>query len=148
MIARVSNDLKDAMKARDRVRIDTLRMLKSRLQEAENQGTSALTPEQSLQAVARYGKQLGEAIAALVAGGRTADAERVRSELRIVEAYLPVALSDQELAALVDAAILETGATSPKEMGRVMQAAALKAQGRADGKRLSAEVRARLSRTP
>jgi uncharacterized protein YqeY len=130
---RVKNDLTMAMKAGERERVGTLRLVLSELQKAAKDGSS-----DELAVLRRERKRRVESAAAFRAGGRAELADQEESEARIIEAYLPAELSDEQLQAIVAAAIAETGATTPKDMGAVMKAAMPKVGGRADGKRVSA----------
>src|SRR5947208_2527536 len=123
------------MKARDSERVGALRMVLSELQKAAKEGGDELA------VLRRERKRRLEAAEQFRQGGRPELAEREESEAELITAYLPVELDDSELDAIVNAAIAETGATSPKDMGSVMKTVMAKAEGRADGKRASARVR-------
>ncbi|MEA2340017.1 MAG: uncharacterized protein QOG11_94 [Solirubrobacteraceae bacterium] len=129
----VKSDLTTAMKAGERDRVGALRLILSELQKAAKDGSS-----DELAVLRRERKRRVESASAFRAGGRDELADQEESEARIIEAYLPAELSDEELQAIVAAAIAESGATSPKDMGSVMKAAMPKVGGRADGKRVSA----------
>ena len=132
----VRSDINGAMKARDTERVGALRMVLSELQKAAKEGGS---DEQAV--LRRERKRRLEAAEQFRQGGRAELAQREESEAELISGYLPAELDDSELDAIVSAAIAETGATSPKEMGAVMKAVMAKAEGRADGKRASARVR-------
>jgi uncharacterized protein YqeY len=125
-----------AMKARDSERVGALRMVLSELQKAAKEGGS-----DELAVLRRERKRRLEAAEHFRRGGRPDLADREESEAQLIAGYLPAELDDSELDAIVNAAIAETGATSPKDMGAVMKAVMAKAEGRADGKRASARVR-------
>jgi uncharacterized protein YqeY len=125
-----------AMKARDSERVGALRMVLSELQKAAKEGGS-----DELAVLRRERKRRLEAAEQFRRGGRPDLADREESEAQLIAGYLPAELDDSELDAIVNAAIAETGATSPKDMGAVMKAVMAKAEGRADGKRASARVR-------
>lgn len=135
----VKSDLTTAMKAGEKDRVGTLRLVLSELQKAAKEGSA-----DELAVLRRERKRRLESATAFREGGRPELAESEEAEARIIEGYLPAELSDDDLTAIVDAAIAETGASSPKDMGAVMKAAMAKAQGRADGKRVSAMVKSRL----
>jgi uncharacterized protein YqeY len=132
----VRSDINGAMKARDTERVGALRMALSELQKAAKEGGG---DEQAV--LRRERKRRLEAADQFRQGGRAELAQREESEAELIAGYLPAELDDSELDAIVSAAIAETGATSPKEMGAVMKSVMAKAQGRADGKRASARVR-------
>lgn len=139
-------DLKEAMKAKEKERTGAIRMLLAAIQTEETEGTKhELTDEEVLKVIAREIKKRRESAAIYAGNGRQDLADVELAEVAVLEVYQPAQLDDDELSALVDEAIAETSATSAKEMGNVMKAATAKAAGRADGKRLSAAVKARLS---
>jgi len=131
----VKQDLTGAMKAGEKDRVSTLRLVLSELQKAAKEGGA---DEQAV--LRRERKRRLESASAFRAGGRPELAEAEEAEAVIIEGYLPAELGDDELRALVADAVAETGATSPKDMGRVMKAAMERAGGRADGKRVSGLV--------
>jgi uncharacterized protein YqeY len=132
----VRTDMTGAMKARDSERVGALRLVLSELQKAAKEGAT-----DELAVLRRERKRRLEAAEQFRHGGRPELAEREESEAKLIETYLPAELDDSELDAIVDAAIAETGATSPKDMGAVMKAVMAKTEGRADGRRASARVR-------
>ncbi|MBV8217286.1 MAG: GatB/YqeY domain-containing protein [Solirubrobacterales bacterium] len=139
-IDQVRTDMTGAMKAGDRERVGALRLVLSELQkDAKDGGTDELA------VLRRERKRRLEAAEQFRDAGRTELAEGEEAEARIIEGYLPTELDDAELDAIVTAAIAETGAKDPKDMGQVMKAVMAKAGGRADGKRASARVREVLS---
>ncbi|WP_354697592.1 putative protein YqeY [Paraconexibacter sp. AEG42_29] len=131
----VKADVTTAMKAGDKDRVGALRLVLSELQKAAKDGND---DEQAV--LRRERKRRVEAAAAFRDNGRTELADAEEAEARIIEGYLPAELGDDELRAIVQAAVTQTGATSPKEMGAVMKAAMPQIAGRADGKRVSALV--------
>jgi uncharacterized protein YqeY len=149
--ARILDDLKTAMKAGDKERLAVLRMIKAEIQRREvelraERGRDYELPDDEVLAVlTRAAKQRRESIESFRGGGRDDLAAREEAELAVVEAYLPRALTDDELSALVEAAIAETGAAAPADMGKVMKVLVPRTKGRADGKRVSALVRERLA---
>lgn len=129
----VKSDLTTAMKAGERDRVGALRLILSELQKAAKEGS-----DDELAVLRRERKRRVESASAFRAGGRDELADQEESEARMIEGYLPAELSDAELQAIVAAAVAESGASSPKDMGAVMKAAMPKVAGRADGKRVSA----------
>jgi uncharacterized protein YqeY len=141
ILERVQADTREAMKAGERDRVGTLRMLASALQQDAKLGDG-----DEIGVVQRERKKRLEAAEAFRNGGSDERAAAESSEAELIEAYLPAQLSDAELAELVDAAIAEAGASGLGEMGKVMSLAMPQVGGRADGKRVSAAVRERLAR--
>jgi len=137
---RVKGDLVVAMKAGEKERVATLRMLLSELQKAAKEGSS-----DELAVLRRERKRRGEAEQAFRAGGRgdLADAEAAEGE--IIGGYLPAELDDAQLAEIVDRALEQTGAESAKDLGKVMPVVMAEVAGRADGRRVSERVRAALA---
>jgi uncharacterized protein len=145
--ARLKSDLTTAMKARDELTTATLRMALTAVTNEEVAGQSAreLSDDEVLRVLAREGKKRREAAEAFDAAGRTELAARERAEGGVLDTYLPTQLTDEDLTALVTAAIAESGATTARDMGAVMKVAVPLVAGRADGGRLSAEVRRQLA---
>ena len=144
---RLRADLNTAMRARDQVRMRTLRMALSSITTEEVAGTSArvLTDEEVMKVLTREAKKRREAAEAFGAAGRDAQAAAERAEGEVLAGYLPAQLSDEELSALVDEAIADTGASGMAGMGQVMKTVTPKVAGRADGARVAAEVRRQLA---
>jgi uncharacterized protein len=140
VIDQVRTDITSAMKAGEKQRVGALRMVLSELQKDAKEGSG-----DELGVLRRERKRRLEAAGQFREGGRPELAEQEESEAELIETYLPAELEDLELDALVAAAIAETGASAPKDMGQVMKAVMGKAGGRADGKRASARVREALS---
>ena len=140
----IASDMREAMKAREPVRVAALRMLMAAVKNTEVEKLHELSDDEVLEVIAREAKRRRESIEAFEKGGRTDLVDKESGELAILEAYLPEKLSDDELASLVDQAIAETGASTPKQMGEVMKALMPKLRGRADGAQVSAMVKARL----
>jgi uncharacterized protein len=132
----VHGDMTSAMKAGEKERVGALRLVLSELQKAQKDGSS-----DELAVLRRERKRRLEAAEQFRDGGRPELASQEEAEARIIEGYLPSELDDAELDAIVQAAIADTGASGPKDMGQVMKAVMDKAGGRADGKRASARVR-------
>ncbi len=144
---RLRSDLTTAMKARDQVRVATLRMALTAVTTAETSGEAhhELTDDDVLGVLTRETKKRRESAEAFDGAGRTELAERERAEEQVLAEYLPQPLTDDELAALVAAAIAETGAEGPRQMGQVMKVVQPQVGSRADGKRVSTEVKRQLS---
>ena len=143
---KISADLKEAMKAKDKTRVGAIRMLLAAIQTEETEGTKhELTDDEVLKIIAREIKKRRESAEIYTQNGRQDLADTELAEVAVLEDYQPEQLSDEEVAKLIDEAVAETGATSMKEMGQVMKLATEKAAGRADGKRLSTAVRERLA---
>lgn len=140
-------DLSAAMKARDEVRTRTLRMALTAVTNEEVAGRQAreLSDDEIVKVLQREAKKRREAAEAFAGAGRADQAEAERAEGTVIEEYLPAQLSDEELSALVAAAIAETGAEGPRAMGQVMKAVTPKVAGRADGRRVSGEVKRQLA---
>ena len=144
---RLRADLNEAMRARDQVRLRTLRLALTSITNEEVAGASAreLTDDEIVRVLTREARKRREAAEAFSAAGRADQAAAERAEGDVLAAYLPAQLSDEELAALVAAAIDETGAAGMSAMGQVMRTVTPRVAGRADGARVAAEVRRRLS---
>ena len=139
-------DLKEAMKAKEKERTSTIRMLLAAIQTAETEGAKhEVTDEDIQKIIAREVKKRRESAEIYAQNGREDLAENELAEAEILSGYQPKQLDDAELAELVDAAVEATGASSMAQMGQVMKEATAKAAGRAAGTRLSEAVTARLS---
>jgi hypothetical protein len=141
---KIAVQMREAMKAREQARVSTLRMLMTAVKNAEVERGHPLDDDEVVDIAAKEAKRRKESIEAFKQGGRDDLVEKETAELAVLEAYLPQALDEAELAALVDEAIAETGASDPKQMGEVMKALMPKVRGRADGAAVSALVRSRL----
>ena len=139
VLEQVQSDAREALKARDRERAGALRLIVDVLQQDAKLGKG-----DEVAVLQRERKKRVEAAEAYEGAGRAEQAAAERFEAELIESYLPQQLSDEELADLVDAAVAETGASEPRQMGQVMSALMPKLGGRADGKRVSAAVRAKL----
>ena len=145
-IDRISAELTAAMRARDSVRLGTLRMAKAALMNREVERGRALDDAESLQVIAALIKQRRDSIEQFRAGGREDLASKEEAELAVLEEYMPPPMDAAELERLVTQAITETNAASPKDMGRVMKAAMAIVAGRnVDGKALSELVKTKLA---
>jgi uncharacterized protein YqeY len=140
LLEQIQGDVKDAMKAGERERVHALRLVVNELQKAakENGGDE-------VEVLQRERKRRLEAAEAYREGGRTDLAEAEEHEAELISGYMPEQLSDAELAAIVGDAVAESGASSPKEMGKVMALVMPQVKGRADGKRVSAAVKEHLA---
>jgi uncharacterized protein len=139
VLDQVQDDVKTAMKARDRERAGALRLIVDVLQQDAKFGKG-----DEVAVLQRERKKRVEAAEAYEKAGRAEQAASERFEAELIEGYLPQQLSDEELAQIVAAAVEETGATEQRQMGQVMSAVMPKVGGRADGKRVSAAVREKL----
>jgi uncharacterized protein YqeY len=134
------SDITTAMKAGEKQRVGALRLVLSELQKASKEGG-----DDELTVLRRERKRRFEAASQFRDGGRPELADQEESEAKLIAAYLPAELDDAELDAFVAAAIADTGASGPRDMGQVMKAVMAKSGGRADGKRTSARVREALA---
>ncbi|HJE59375.1 MAG TPA: GatB/YqeY domain-containing protein [Nocardiopsis listeri] len=144
---RIKSDLTASMKAREKVRTATLRMVLAAISTEEAAGSTqrSLSDDEVTKLLVREAKKRREAAEAFDKGGRVEDAANERAESEILSDYLPKPLTDEELSQLVAAAIAETGASGMKEMGKVMKVVNPQVAGRADGARVAAEVKSRLA---
>jgi len=136
----VRADITSAMKAQEKERVGALRLVLSELQKAAKEGS-----DDELAVLRRERKRRLEAASQFRDGGRPELADQEEAEAELISGYMPAELGDEDLDAIVAAAIAETGASSPKDMGQVMKVVMAKSGGRADGKRASARVREALS---
>jgi uncharacterized protein YqeY len=145
--SQLKSDLTSSMKARDELSTATIRMLLTAITNEEVSGSTAreLSDEEVLRVITREAKKRREAAEAFDGGDRPVQAQRERDEEKVLARYLPQQLTDEELTVLVTDAISATGATEPRQMGLVMKELTPKVAGRADGKRVSDEVRRQLS---
>jgi hypothetical protein len=145
---KITADIKNAMKSKDKVRLETVRSIKKVLLEKEvslrPQGQEELTEAQELEVLAQLAKQRRDAIEQYQNAGREDLAANEAQELTIIEEYLPKQLSEAEVAAVVDEIIAETGAKSMKDMGKVMGPAMQRLKGQADGKMVQDITKAKL----
>lgn len=145
--ATLHDDLRVGMRAREQVRVATLRMVLSAISTEEVAGTEAreLSDAETLKVAAKEAKKRKESSLAYRDAARPELADREDAELAVLEGYLPEQLADEELTAIVDRAIEQVGATSMAQMGQVMNLAQTEAAGRADGGALASRVKARLA---
>jgi uncharacterized protein YqeY len=146
LLDRIQKDMVDAMKSKDENRLSTLRMVKSALKKQEVDSMKSLDDATEMQVMNTLLKQRRESADMFRKGGRNELAEKEESEIVIIEGYLPAAPTQEELAAAIESALAETGATSAKQMGQVMKAVQAKLAGkRVDGRVVSELVKAKLS---
>jgi uncharacterized protein YqeY len=145
LIARLEQELKQAMAARDAERRDTLRLILSSLRSAEKELQRPLHDDEELQVLQRERKKRTEAAEAFREAGREAQADGEERELAVLEEFMPEPLSEDELEEIVDDAIAEVGATSMRDIGRVMADVMPQVAGRADGSAVSQLVREKLA---
>ena len=144
-IETIEGEIKEAMKARDAERRDALRLIVNALKISEKELQRPLSDEEELQVLQRERKRRNEAAEAFRAGGREEQATQEETELAILEEFMPEPLSEEELEQIVDDAIAETGATSLRDMGRVMADVMPQVAGRADGSAVGQIVREKLA---
>ncbi len=140
MLEQVQDDVRQALKAGEKERVHALRLIANELQKAAKEDGA-----EDVEVLQRERKRRLEAASAYRDGGRADLAAGEEREAEIIASYLPEQLSDEELAAIVGDAVAETGASTPRDMGKVMGVVMPKVKGRADGKRVSATVKERLT---
>jgi uncharacterized protein len=145
LIARLEDDLKDAMRERNDARRDTLRLLLASLRGAEKELMRPLHDDEELQVLQRERKKRVEAAEAFREGGRDEQAAKEEAELAVLEEFMPEPLSEDELEEIVDDVIAEVGATNVRDLGRVMADVMPQVAGRADGSAVSQLVREKLA---
>lgn len=145
---RISEEIKAAMKAQDKLRLETLRSIKKVLLEKEVSvrpaGQTELTEVQEIEALSQIAKQRRDAIEQYTQANRPDLAQQEADELAIIETFLPAQLSDEELETAIAKIIADVGASSPKDMGKVMGPVMQQLKGKADGKKVQAIVQAKL----
>jgi uncharacterized protein YqeY len=147
LLDRIQKDLIAAMKSKAELRLSVLRMVKTALKNKEIEKIRPLDDAESLQVLQTLVKQRKESVEQFTKGGRSDLADKETKEIAIIETYLPAAPSDAEIESAIEAAVAETGANSPKQMGAVIKAARARLEGTSvDGKVLSDRVRERLAR--
>jgi uncharacterized protein len=142
---RITEDMKSAMRAGEKERLGTIRLALAAIKQREVDERITLDDGQVLAVLEKMIKQRKEAITQFQAGGRADLVAKETAEVAVLEAYLPARLSDAELDAIITGAIASTGATSPKDMGKVIAAVKAQAQGRADMGAVSARVKEKLA---
>ena len=145
LIEELEADVKDAMRAGDTVRRDALRLILASLKSAEKDLLRPLSEEEELQVLQRERKKRIEAAEAFRGGGREEQAAKEEAELAVLEEFMPEPLAEEELERILDDAIAENGATSMRDMGRVMKDVMPQIAGRADGAAVSQMLREKLA---
>jgi len=145
---RITEDIKTAMKAKDKVRLETVRSIKKAVLEKEvavrPSGQETLTEAQEIEVLVQLAKQRRDSITQYEQAGRSDLANQESQELAILEEYLPKQLSDEEVNQAIEEIIAQVGATSPKDMGKVMGPAMQTLKGKVDGKKVQEIVKAKL----
>lgn len=145
IVEQVENDLVAAMKAREELRLSVLRMAKTALKHKQVELGKPLGDDEAVAVLRTLVKQRRDSVEQFRKGGREDLAAKEEAETAILQTYLPAAVSDEEISAAVAAAIAETGAAGPQDLGKVMKVAMQKLTGKnADGKRVNQAVRAKL----
>lgn len=143
---KITTDIAAAMRSKDQIQLSTLRMLKAALMNKGIEKKRALDDAEELQVVSSLVKQRRDSIEQFTAGGRTDLADKERAEIAVLESYLPPSIAPEELEQAVMRAIADTGASGPKDMGKVMKAVMAALAGKTvDGKQVSEMVRKKLS---
>ncbi len=146
---KITEEIKAAMKAKDKVRLETVRSIKKVILEEEVNaraaGKDSLTEAQEMDILARLAKQRRDSIEQYTQVGRQELADQEAAELAIIEEYLPKQLSDDEIAQVIDKIIVQVGASSPKDMGKVMGPVMQQLKGKADGKKVQEMVKNKLN---
>ena len=145
LIAKIEEDLKEAMRARDELRTATLRLTLAALRSSEKELGRPLKEDEELQVLQRERKRRTEAAEAFRDAGREDQADQEERELEVIEEFMPEPLAEEDLERIVDDAIAETGATSLRDLGRVMADVMPQVAGRADGSTVSQLVREKLA---
>lgn len=146
---KINEDLTQAMKARDALRLSVLRMMKTAVKNKEIDVRAELDDTAALQVLSTLIKQRKDSIEQFTRGGRADLVEKETAELRIIETYMPAGVSDEEIAAIVDDVVQATGAASARDIGPVMKQCMARFAGKlVDGKKVSLLVKARLEKAP
>ena len=149
LVNNLQEDLKKAQLAKDEIKVSTLRMLLSEIHNVEiakgGSPAGGLSEEDIIQVIQKEVKKRKEAMEAFKSGGRQEQAQKEETELHILESYLPLQLSNEELTEIVDQAITEIGATNIQDLGKVMGNVMSKVVGRADGSTVSGKVKERIA---
>ena len=145
MKARLMNDMKEAMKAKNKLKVDTIRMANAAIKNAEINGKKELTDSEVQDIIAKEIKMRRDALEEYQKAGRTDEVDKLNQEISILMVYMPEQLSEQELKEIVRQTIVQTGAQGSKDMGKVMGALMPKVKGKADGKLVSSIVKEMLA---
>lgn len=146
LMEKVEEDSRNALREGQKLKLSTLRMLLAELKNAQIAKRGELTEEEELQVAAREARKRKEAIEGFARGGRQDLVDRETEELKVLEAYLPQQMDEDEVARVVADTIREVGASSPSDLGRVMSAVMPKVKGKADGKKVNRLVREALQK--
>ncbi|MGO3780925.1 MAG: GatB/YqeY domain-containing protein, partial [Enterococcus viikkiensis] len=146
LLTTLNEDMKQAMRAKDKESLQVIRMLKASIQNEQIKKGQDLNEEEELTVLSREMKQRRDSLTEFEKADRTDLADKVKKEIVIVENYLPAQLNEEEIRAIVQEAITKTGATSPKEFGKVMGAVMPKVKGKADGNQVNAVVKELLNK--
>ena len=145
----IGEDIKTAMKAKDKIRLQTVRGIKKAILEKEVElrpkGKDSLTPEQEIELLSQQAKQRRDSIEQFKNAGREELADKEAQELAIIQTYLPEQVSDSDLENIIDEIIASTGASTPKDLGKVMGPAMKQLKGKADGKKIQELVKSKLA---
>lgn len=145
----IGEDIKTAMKAKDKIRLQTVRSIKKAILDKEVElrpkGQDSLNPEQEIELLSQQAKQRRDSIEQFKNGGRDDLADKESQELSIIETYLPEQVSDEEIETIIDEIVASRGATSLKDLGKVMGPAMKQLKGKADGKKIQALVKSKLA---
>ena len=145
----IGEDIKTAMKAKDKIRLQTVRGIKKAILDKEVElrpkGQDSLTPEQEIELLSQQAKQRRDSIEQFTNAGREELAQKEAQELVIIETYLPEQVSDEEVASIIDRIIADSGASTMKDLGKVMGPAMKELKGKADGKKIQELVKSKLS---
>jgi hypothetical protein len=141
LLERIEADLKESLKSANKTKVSVLRMIKASIKNKEIDKGASLTDEEIIAVLASLSKQRRESIEEFRRAGRNDLVDREEEELSILQSYMPAQLSEDELVNLIRAAIEEAGATSPRDMGKVMKIIMPRVKGRADGKVVNQKVR-------
>lgn len=146
---KIGEDIKTAMKAKDKVRLQTVRSIKKAILDKEVEmrpkGQDGLTAEQEIELLSQQAKQRRDSIEQFKNAGRDDLADKESQELEVIQTYLPEQISDSELETIIDEIIASSGAASVKDLGKVMGPAMKQLKGKADGKKIQALVKSKLS---
>lgn len=145
LLNRLNNDIKVAMKAKDKETLSVLRMMKSSIQNEEIKKGDSLSPDEELTVLSREMKQRKDSLQEFKDAGRDDLVDKVSAEIKIVDRYMPEQLTEDELRSMIQSAIDETGASSMKDFGKVMGVVMPKTKGKADGQTVNSLVKASLA---
>ncbi|MBX6353832.1 MAG: GatB/YqeY domain-containing protein [Thermoflavifilum sp.] len=142
---RLTEDLKQAMKAQDKVRLSVIRMVRAAMKNREIEKGGPLTDDDVIGVIQKELKQRQDSLQAFESAGRTDLADQTKAEMAVLQTYLPEALSPEELREMAERVIAEVGATGPRDIGKVMSALMPQVRGRADGRQVQQVVQSLLS---